>query len=162
VHAISLAQASLAVARGWAANSWDPRVRLQEQNDRLRQEIRLLLEELRIKDVRMARIPAQRRPHHPSTERLAILELRAARGWSLSQTADRLLVTPVTVAAWMGRLDEGGSHALIQIAQPVNRFPEFVSYLVRRLKTLCPMLGRVRIDRILARAGLHFGSTTVA
>jgi transposase InsO family protein len=161
VHAISLAQASLTVARGWAANSWDASVRLQEENDRLRQEIHLLLEELRIKDARMGRIPAQRRLHYPSTERLAILELRAARSWSLSQTATRLLVTPVTMAAWMGRLDEGGSDALVQIAQPVNRFPEFVGYLVRRLKTLCPMMGRVRIARILARAGLPLGSTTV-
>ena len=94
VHAISFAQASLTAARGWAANSWDTRVRLQEENDRLRQEIHLLLEELRIKDARLARIPAQRRPHYPPTERLAILELRTARGWSLSQTATRLLVTP--------------------------------------------------------------------
>jgi putative transposase len=161
VHAISLAHTSLTATHGWAANSWNARIRLKVENDRLRQEIRLLLEELRIKDARMARVPAQRRPHYPPTERLAILELRAARGWSLSQTATRLLVTPVTVAAWMGRLDEAGSHALVQIAQPVNRFPEFVGYLVRRLKILCPTMGRVRIARILARAGLHLGPTTV-
>ena len=109
----------------------------------------------------MAHIQAQSRPHYPPTERLAILELRAARAWSLAQTASRLLVTPATVAAWMGRLDEGGPDALVQIAQPVNRFPEFVGYLVRRLKVLCPAMGRVRIARILARAGLHLGPTTV-
>ena len=161
MHAISLAHISLTATRGWAANSWNARVRLKEENDRLGQEIRLLLEELRIKDARMAHIPAQRRPHYPPTERLAILELRAARGCSLAQTASRLLVTPVTVAAWMGRLDEGWPDALVQIAQPVNRFPELVGYLVRRLKTLCPAMGRVRIARVLARAGLHLGPTTV-
>jgi len=161
VHAISLAHISLTATRGCAADSWNARIRLKEENDRLGQEIRLLLEELRIKDSRMARIAAQRRPHYPPTERLAILELRAARGWSLTQTAARLLVTPVTVAAWMGRLDEGGPDGLVQISQPVNRFPEFVGYLVRRLKVLCPTMGRVRIARVLARAGLHLGATTV-
>jgi putative transposase len=61
----------------------------------------------------------------------------------------------------MGRLDEGGPDALVQIARPVNRFPEFVGYLVCRLKVLCPAMGRVRIARVLARAGLHLGPTTV-
>jgi hypothetical protein len=84
VHAIGMARAALTTSRGWA--------------DRLRQEVGLLLEELRIKDARLARIPAQRRPHYPPAARLAILELRAARGWSLAQTASRLLVTR---GAWM-------------------------------------------------------------
>jgi transposase InsO family protein len=161
VHAISLAQASLVTTRGWAADSWNVRVRLQEENIGLRHEVSLLVEELRIKDARMARIPAQRRPHYPPAERLAILELRAARAWSLAQTAARLMVTPLTVAAWTGRLDDGGPKALVRIPEPVNRFPEFVAYLVRRLKVLCPTMGRVRIARILARAGLHLGPTTV-
>lgn len=161
VHAISLATASLTSARGRVADSWNPRVRLHEENLGLRGEIALLREELRLKDARMARIPAQRRPHYPPTERLAILELRAARAWTQAQTAERLLVTPLTVSHWMRRLDEGGVDALVQIPEPVNRFPEFVGYLVRRLKTLCPAMGRVRIAQVLARAGLHLGPTTV-
>jgi transcriptional regulator with XRE-family HTH domain len=36
---------------------------------------------------------------------MAILELRAARGWSLKQTADSFLVTSATVASWMKRVD---------------------------------------------------------
>ena len=98
LQAISLARFSLTAARGHAAHAWDARVRLAEENDRLRQEVALLREELRIKDARMERIPPQRRPHYPPVERLAILELRAARGWSLAQTARHLLVTPLTVA----------------------------------------------------------------
>jgi transcriptional regulator with XRE-family HTH domain len=31
---------------------------------------------------------------------MAILELRAARGWSLKQTADTFLLTPATIASW--------------------------------------------------------------
>ena len=114
IHAISLAHFSLTSTRSWAANSWNARVRLKAENERLRQELVLLQEEMRIKDSRMLRIPAQRRPHYPLTERLAILELRTARGWSLSQTARHLLITTATVASWMGRLDEEGPKNRIQ------------------------------------------------
>jgi hypothetical protein len=105
LHAISLAHFSLTYTRSWAANSLNARLRLKQENDRLRQELALVREEMRIKDARMLRIPAQRRPHYPPIERLAILELRAARGWSLTQTARHLLVTTATVCSWMGRLD---------------------------------------------------------
>jgi transposase InsO family protein len=149
---------ALTTARG-QANSDNP---VSRRMERLTEEVLLLKEELRLKDARMNRIPAQRRPHYLPTERLAILELRAARGWSQAQTASRMLVTPATIASWTGRLDEEGPAALVQMREPVNRFPDFVAYLVRRLKTLCPTMGKVRIAQVLARAGLHLGSTTVA
>jgi len=40
----------------------------------------------------MERLLAHRRPNYPAIERLAILELRAACGWSQAETARRLLV----------------------------------------------------------------------
>jgi predicted RNA polymerase sigma factor len=130
IHAISLAHFSVTFARSVAANSINARIRLKAEISRLRQEIAILIEEARIKDSRMDRIPAQRRPHYPSIERMAILELRAARGWSLSQTARRFLVTPATIASWMQRLDDEGPDALVQVREPVNRFPDFVRYIV--------------------------------
>lgn len=117
---------------------------------------------MRIKDARMLRIPAQRRPHYSPMERLSILELRAARGWSRSQTARSLLVTPATVCSWMGRLDEEGPRAIVQTSEPVNKFPDFVGYVVRRLKVLCPTMGKAKIAQVLCRAGLHLAPTTVA
>jgi hypothetical protein len=100
----------------------------------------LIQEEMRLKDNRMKRLPGHRRPYYQPIERLAILELRATRGWSLEQTAEHILLTPATVASWTGRLDERGPAALVQMLEPVNRFPDFVAYLVRRLKTLCPTM----------------------
>jgi len=92
---------------------------------------------------------------------MRILELKAARVWSRSQTAEIFAVTEDTVATWLRRTDEEGDHALVQTAEPVNRFPDFVGNLVRRLKTLCPAMGKKRIAQALARAGLHLGTTTV-
>jgi len=161
VQAVSLAEFALTAALGWAAQGLNPRLRLRAELERLQREIQLLREEIRIKNARMQQIEAQRRPHYPPTERLAILELRAARSWSLAQTARIFLVTPLTIASWMGRLDEEGPAALVRLPEPVNKFPDFVGYLVRRLKILCPTLGKVKIAQILARAGLHLAPTTV-
>ena len=64
------------------------------------------------------------------------------------------------------RLDLGGhcvldEAALVRFEEPVNKFPDFVAYIVRHLKATCPALGKVRIARMLARAGLHLGASTV-
>ena len=136
-------------------------MRLAAENDRLKQENQLLREEIRIKDARMAKIDPHRRPYYPPTERMAILELKAARGWSLAQTAKAFLVKPATIAFWLKRIDEAGDDALVQLREPVNKFPDFVRYIVQRLKVLCPSLGKRKIAQVLARAGLHLGSTTV-
>jgi transposase InsO family protein len=161
LNVISLAQYALVYTRSWAGNSRSQRVRLVATVNQLQQEVALLREELRIKDARMARIPPGRRPHYQPVERLAILELRAARGWSLAQTSTVFQVTTNTIASWGKRLDEDGPEALVQPCKPVNKFPDFVRYIVQRLQTLCPRLGKVKIAQVLARAGLHLATTTV-
>src|SRR5262245_28561159 len=108
IHTISLARASATHARSLAENHYDARIRLQAETERLRSEIHLLREEIRIKDARMETIPPHRRPHYPPVERLAILQLRAARGLSQAQTAGRFLVSALTIAHWNQRLDEEG------------------------------------------------------
>jgi transcriptional regulator with XRE-family HTH domain len=161
LHAIALAHYAIVYARAWAADSINARVRLAAENDRLHEACALLREELRIKDRRMTQIAPQRRPHYGPHERMAILELRAARGWSLKQTADTFFVTPATVTSWTKRIDEKGPDALLQLREPVNKFPDFVRYIVQRLKTLSPSMGKVKIAETLCRAGLHLGVTTV-
>ena len=161
LEVISLAQYSLAYTRGWAANSPNVRIRLQSERDRLQQEVAQLQEEIRIKDGRALRISPHRRPHFLPVERMAILELRAARHWSLQQTADTFQITAATAASWHSRLLDQGSKALVQFRAPVNKFPDFVRYLVQRMKVLCPHLGKVKLAQILARAGLHLAPTTV-
>src|SRR5215510_7330201 len=117
---------------------------------------------MRIKDARMITLPAHRRPCYLPTQRLEILEVRAARGWSLQQTADAFLVTAVTIRSWTQRLEETGAKALVQLRTPVNKFPDFVRYAVQQLQRLCPGLGKKKLADMLARAGLHLGVSTVA
>ena len=160
LHVLSMAHYAMAAARGWAANSINARVRLTAQSNGLKQEVELLREELRIKDARAARIPARHRLRYRSTERMAILELKAIRGWNTAQTARRFQTEPATIASWLKRLDND-EVGLAQLPEPVNKFPDFVRYIVQRLKVLCPTLGKRKIAQMLARAGLHLGITTV-
>ena len=161
LHVISLAHFALAHAQGRASYCLDERVRLAAQCDRLQQEVAVLREELRIKDARMARIEPRRRPHYPSQQRLDILMLRSARGWSLQQTARTFLVTKATIAYWNRRLCEAGADELVKSLEPANKFPDFVRYTVQHLKSLCPGLGKVKIADVLCRAGLHLAASTV-
>ena len=161
LHAISVASAALTRAWSSAATCRRPTLRLQAELDRARTEVALLSEELAIKNHRLGRVPPRRRPHYRPTDRMRILQLRSARGWSLHQTAEVFAVTEDTIATWLRRTDEDGDRALVQTAEPVNRFPDFVGYLVRRLKALCPAMGKKRIAQVLARAGLQLGATTV-
>ncbi len=161
LHVISLAHFAIVHARGRAESSAGSQERFSAENERVREECALLREEMRIKDTRMEQISPHKRPRYRPRERMAILELRAARGWSIKQTADTLLITEATVSSWMRRIDEKGLDALLQLPEPVNKFPDFVRYLVQRLKTLCPAMGKVRIAETLCRAGLHLGATTI-
>jgi len=162
IHAIALAHLALVRIRSWCANSRIARVRLAAESERLHAEVAMLREELRIKDARLARIPPRKRPQYPPAERLSILALRAARGWNAAQTARRFLLTAATIASWMRRLDEGGPDALVQIVEPVNRYPDFVRALVAKLRATLPHMGKVRLAQMLARAGLSLAPTTIA
>jgi hypothetical protein len=81
LHAIALAHYAIVHARALAADSINTRVRLASENDRLHEARAHLREELRINDTRIAQIAPQRRPHYGLHERMAILELHAARVW---------------------------------------------------------------------------------
>lgn len=64
VHTISLAHFALLGSRGRAARSSSQRIRQAAKTDQLGQEIALFREEIRIKDARLERIAANRRPHY--------------------------------------------------------------------------------------------------
>ncbi len=161
LHAVSLASAALTLAWAKATRNRRPKVQLVAELERGKTEITLIKEELSIKDGRWSRVPPRRRPYYGPIQRMRILRLKAARSWSTSQTAHIFLVTEETIASWLKRIDEEGERSLVQIAEPVNKFPDYVGYLVRWLRCVCPSMGKVRISQTLARAGLHLGATTV-
>ena len=101
LHAISLARYCMASIQGEVATSRTQQIRRQARIEQQMHDNALLREEMRIKDGRMLRLPPHRRPYFSPTERMAILELRAARGWTATQTARRFQITE---AAFNGAL----------------------------------------------------------
>ncbi len=161
LHTISLASMAYTAAHGWAAKRADRLVRLQAELEEARSEVVLLNEELRIKDARFRRVHPHRRPYYRPIERMRILKLKAARGWSTRQAATVFMLNEQTISSWLRRVDEEGERALIRLPVPVNKYPDFVRYIVCQIKMFFPSMGKARIARILARAGLHLGATTV-
>jgi hypothetical protein len=157
LHAIALASVILSYTRGHATG----RRRLAARVEQAETEIALLREELSIKDGRWERSRSRRRPHYTPTQRMRLLQLRAARGWNLEKTGRVFLLDLNTLQSWMRRLDEHGERQLIRTVEPVNRYPDFVRNLVRQLKRLFPQMGNERIAEVLGRAGLHIGATTI-
>lgn len=106
LHALSLSAPAfnLDLAR-WLDNPL-PEARDRTETRRLRADIDLLQEELRVKDARIAATDPRRRAHYKPVDRMAILELRARRGWMQTETAKRFHLTEKTIATWMRRLDE--------------------------------------------------------
>ena len=72
IHSIALAHRAITYSRSFAINSDIERVRLAGQLDRAKNENALLQDEIRIKDARMAKLPAQRRRQK---------QAREATGW---------------------------------------------------------------------------------
>ena len=86
---------------------------------------------------------------------MRIPELKAAKGGAAAQTARIFLVMEETISSWLTRVDEEGERALVQISEPVNRFPDHVGYLVKWLKSMCPTMRKKIIAQTLSRAGPH-------
>ena len=61
----------------------------------------MLREELRINSARMRRVLPSRRPQYTGLERMAILQLRARRGWNKSETSRHFLVSDDTIRQWL-------------------------------------------------------------
>jgi len=106
LHVVAPAHKAIVAARSAAQKSPDARTRRAGDVRGAPDEIAMLEEELRIKDGRMAMIDARGRPYYGPIERMPILQLRAARGWSQAETARRFLVKPTTIASWLKRTDD--------------------------------------------------------
>ena len=160
LHITSLAQYGIIYTRSWCGNSKISRVRLAAKLEWAQNEITLVQEQLNLLRSRFTRVSPRCRPYYTATERMRILELRAARAWNIMQTAEHFLVEPETVSSWMKRIDEHGPAALVQIKEPINKFPQYVRHITQRLKILCPTMGKKRIAEVLTAASLYLAATT--
>jgi transposase InsO family protein len=161
LQALSLISTATSVRQGHRSNSSLTAVRQEAEREAQADDLALSKEEIAILSARMSRIRPSQRPDYLSTERMRILQVRAARRWSLAETARHFQVEPETISAWMRRLNEDGDHALVKLTAPLNKYPAYVRYMVQRVRQLIPSMGKKQIAQFFARAGLHLGVSTV-
>jgi transposase InsO family protein len=156
LHALGVARWILATLRGEASSKERKPLDLED----VQAHVNVLVCENKLLRGRLASIPAARRPHYQAEARMEIVQLRAAQGWTLEQTAARFLVTVATLSTWTRRVDEEGPGALVR-KPPVNKYPELVTQIVSTLDYVAPMLGAKRIAQWLAGMGLVLSASTV-
>lgn len=91
--AIAMSQA-YQLARVRLASAASPVLRLMVDRDQALSEVALLRRELDIFRTQREQMPSHRRPDYTPEQRLAILQLRRLRGWSVTQTANHFVIHP--------------------------------------------------------------------
>jgi len=126
-------------------------------------EKELLRRELTILRSSRQSLPPHRRPDYCSSERLAILQLKRLRGWSVGKTARRFIVHPNTIRSWIKAIEGRGNDNLFVDAIVWNRIDDAVRWTARELRRLCPQpeFGTRTIARHLLRAGIAASRSTV-
>ena len=160
--AIVLAQA-YQLARARLASTASPILRLLVQRDQSGSEGDLLRREVEIFRAQRESLPAHRRPDYRPEQRLAILQLRRLRGWSIRKTAKHFVLHRNTICAWIRAAEGKGHPGLLNGAVVWNRIDDAVRWAVHELRRLCPEpeFGTRSIARQVFRASIQISRSTV-
>lgn len=160
--AILLSQA-YQLARARLASAASPIVRLLAQRDQEPTEVDMLRRELEILRAQRESLQPHRRPNYGPTQRLAILQLRRLRGWSIKKTAEHFVVHRNTIRAWIRTAEGKGRPRLLAGAVVWNRIDDAVRWAVHELRRLCPEpeFGTRSIARQVLRASVQISRSTV-
>ena len=94
---------------------------------------------------------AHSRLSYPPTERMAILALKATPRLVARTSEPRVPCDRGNDRLLKKRVDAQGPNALVQLREPVSKFPDCVRFVVQQLKALCPTMGKRKIPGTLAR-----------
>ena len=140
-----------------------PVLRMIVQRDHVISELELLRRELEILRNQRAKLPPHRRPDYQPSERLAILQLRRLRGWSIRKTADHFVLHANTLQTWIKAVEGSGRMSLLKGVIVWNRIDDMVRWTAHELRRLCPEpeFGSRAIARHIIRAGAQISRSTV-
>ena len=160
--AVVLSQACQ-LARVRLASAASPVLRLLMQRDQAITETELLRREVAILRSQRDSLAPHRRPDYAPAQRLAILQLRRLRGWTIVQTADHFVLHPNTVRSWISAAEGGKKTRLFADALSWNRIDDAVRWAVQVIRRFCPEpeFGTRTIARHLIRVGIAISRSTV-
>ena len=151
------------LARCRLASAASPVLRLATQRDQIHVEMDLLRRELEILRGARGAVPPHKRPDYNPEQRLAILQLMRLRGWNGKFTAQRFVLQPNAVRAWIKAMDGRKPSCSLLADVPWNRIDDAVRWAIHELRQLCPEseFGTRTIARHLVRAGVQISRRTV-
>ena len=152
---------------GWIGRAHDRwraraarRFSLRAEVDALHEALGMAQAEARLLRGRFARLNPHKRPDYLPHERLEILAHAQRYGHSVERTARTFLVSVQTILNWRQELGVDNPR-LVQAAPAMNRLPDLVADIARRLKRDWPAWGTRRIASILGRLGVKASRSTV-
>jgi len=151
------------LARARLASAASPIIRLLVQRDQAVSEVDLLHREVEVFRAQREGLPPHRRPDYRPEQRLAILQLRRLRGWSIQKTAKHFVLHRNTIRAWIRSAEGRRRSSLLAGALVWNRIDEVVCWAVHELRRLCPEpeFGSRSIARQVLRASIQISRSTV-
>ena len=160
--AIVLSQA-YQLARARLASAASPILRLVVQRDQAVSEVDLLRREAEIFRTQRESLPPHRRPDYRPEQRLAIVQLRRLRGWSIKKTAKQFALHRNTIRAWIRSAEGKRRPSLLNGAVVWNRIDDAVRWAIHELRRLCPEpeFGTRSIARQMLRASIQISRSTV-
>jgi len=160
--AILLSQA-YQLARQRLASAGSPILRLLVQRDQEATEVDLLRREVEVFRAQRESLPPHRRPDFRPAQRLAILQLRRLRGWSIKRTAEHFVLHRNTIRAWVRAVEGKGRSSLLAGAVVWNRIDDAVRWAIHELRRLCPEpeFGTRSMARQVVRASIQISRSTV-
>ena len=160
--AIVLSQA-YQLARARLASAASPVLRMMMQRDHAHTETELLRREIAILRGQRENARSHQRSEYSPEQRLAIVQLKRLRGWTLAETAARFVVHENTLRHWIHAI-EGGEHTRLLAGAIVwNKIDDVVRWAVHELQRLCPEseFGTRSIARQLVKVAVQISRSSV-
>ena len=132
-----MAQAYL-LARARLAAGPSPVARLAAVRDQAAVELSLVRREAEVLRGQREAMNPRKRPDYGPGQRVEILQIMRLRRWSIKTTAERFVLHPNTVRAWVHATDGRRSRPGLLVAPAWNRIHDAVRWAVRELRRLCP------------------------
>jgi len=103
------------------------------------------------------------RPEYSPEQRLAIVQLKRLRGWTLAETATRFVVHENTLRHWIYAVEGKGNARLLTGAIVFNKIDDAIRWTVHELRQLCPEpeFGTRSIARQLVKAAVQISRSSV-
>jgi transposase-like protein len=145
------------------ASSGSSVLRMTIERDHALVEASLLSRELAVLRGQREQMRPKSRPDYSGDQRLEIIQIIRLRGWTVAQAAQRFVLHPNTIRAWLKAIESEGDSARLFTAPAWNRIHDAVRWTVQEIRRVCPEpeVGSRSIAAMIVRVGVQISRSSV-